>query len=164
MLNKEATGTAHTNGTSAGKSDQNPWHYSGRRRYVSVAIIIILFAIGSIRALTGSSGFVTTEINDQYLGVNGTYGAPVFWELSSITDIQFTESFDFGTCIEGDSTDNTVSGTYSNDTYEEYTVHAYSKKPCIILHSQDEVLVFNCSTTSNTKKMYNELLQATGLN
>lgn len=131
-----------------------------RGRTVATLIIVALFLIGTIQALTGSRGSVTTEINDQYLGVDGTYGDPVFLELATISDVQLVESFDFGTCIDGEETKNTVSGTYSNEEYKSYTVHAYTKEPCIILHHPDGVLVFNCGSDSHTEKMFNQLNEA----
>lgn len=131
-------------------------------RKLAAVIIAVLFLIGIVQALTGSRGFVTTEINDTHLGVDGTYGDPVFLELSSISDIQLVDSFDFGTCIEGEETKNTVSGTYSCDKYKSYTVHAYTKESCIVVHSSNGVLVFNCGSDSHTKEMYEQLTDTIG--
>lgn len=129
------------------------------RKWAAV-IIVALFLIGTVQALTGSKGFVTSEINDQYLGVDGTYGDPVFLELTTVSDVQLVDSFNFGTCIEGEETKNTVSGLYSNAEYESYTVHAYTGKACIILRHPGGVLVFNCGSDTNTKKMFNQLTAA----
>ena len=139
----------------------SPW---GKSRKFTVIIIVLFFLIGTIQALTGSRGFVTTEINDQYLGVDGTYGDPVFLELTTISDVRLEETFDFGTCIEGEETKNTVSGTYSNDEFDSYTVHAYLKEPCIILHHPNGVLVFNCGSDSHTEDMYEQLSEAVAKN
>ena len=131
------------------------------RKFAAV-IIVALFLIGIFQALTGSRGYVTTEINDQYLGVDGTYGDPVFLELASISDVQLVDPFDFGTCVEGEQTKNTVSGTYSCDEYGSYTVHAYTKELCIVVHSPSGILVFNCGSDSHTEDMYEELVNAIG--
>lgn len=131
-------------------------------RKLAAIIIAALFLIGIIQALTGSRGFVTTEINDTHLGVDGTYGDPVFLELASISDVQLVDSFDFGTCIEGEETKNTVSGTYSCNEYGTYTVHAYTGEACIIVHSPNGVLVFNCGSDSHTEDMYAQLSNASG--
>ena len=133
-----------------------------RIRWVTVLIVAALFLIGLVQTLTGAKGVVTTEINDQYLGVCGTYGSPVFLKLDTITDVQLAESFDFGGCVDGEETGNTVSGTYSCEEYGTYTAHAYTTGPYIILHSPDGVLVFNCGSRSNTEKMYDQLAQASG--
>ena len=126
-------------------------------RKFAVIVIVILFVIGTIQALTGSRGFVTTEINDLHLGVDGTYGGPVFLELATISNVQLAETFDFGICIEGEETKNTVSGIYSNDEFNLYTVHAYINEPCIILHHPGGVLVFNCGSDFHTENMYEQL-------
>lgn len=129
------------------------------RKFASI-IIVVLFLIGFLQVLTGSRGVVTTEINDLYLGVDGTYGDPVFLELAAISDVQLVEPFDFGTCIEGEETKNTVSGTYSSDEYGPFTAHAYINEPCIVVHHSNGVLVFNCGSDSHTKKMYTQLVDA----
>lgn len=131
-----------------------------RGRLVSIIIIAALFLIGIVQTLTGSTGVVSTEINDEYLGVSGTYGDPVFLKLDTISDVQLVDTFDFGTCIDGEETGNTVSGTYSCEEYDEYIAHAYINKPCIIVHSPSGVLVFNCGSASNTEKMYDQLTAA----
>lgn len=133
-----------------------------RGRKFAAVIIVALFLIGILQALTGSRGYVTTEINDRYLGVDGTYGDPIFLELTSISDVQLVDPFDFGTCVEGEETKNTVSGTYSCDEYGSYTVHAYTKELCIVVHSPGGVLVFNCGSDSHTEDMYEELANAIG--
>lgn len=134
-----------------------------RGRLVTVLVVAALFLIGTIQALTGSRGYVTAEVDDQHLGVSGTYGT-VFIELDKISGLQLVDSFDFGSCIEGEQTKNTISGVYSCEQYAEYTVHAYSKSPsCIIVHSPEGVLVFNCGSVSQTEKMYDRLAQATGI-
>lgn len=131
-----------------------------RGRLLSWLIVAALFLIGIVQALTGSKGYVTTEINDTHLGVSGTYGDAVFVALDTITEVQLVDSFAFGTCVEGEETGNTVSGTYSCDAYGEYTVHAYTDDPCIVLHTPDGVLVFNCGSDSKNEKMYDQLVQA----
>lgn len=131
-----------------------------RRRFLPTIIIAALFLIGTLQALTGSTGVITVAIDDRHLGVDGTHGDAVFVELDAISDIQFAETFDFGTCVDGETTRNTVSGTYSCDAYGEYTVHAYIDESCIIVHSPDGILVFNCGSTSQTEKMYDQLTAA----
>lgn len=131
-------------------------------RKLATIIIAALFLIGIIQALTGSRGFVTTEINDTHLGVDGTYGDPVFLELASISDVQLVDPFDFGTCIEGEETKNTVSGTYSCAEYGTYTVHAYIDEMCIVVQGPDGTFVFNCGSNSHTEDLYTQLAEACG--
>lgn len=132
-------------------------------RIVAALIIVALFVIGILQVLGGSSGFVTAQVDDVHLGVSGTYGDAVFIKLADITDIQLTDSFDFGSCIEGGNTENTVSGLYSCNAYERYTVHAYTAiSSCIVITHKDGVLVFNCASDSLTEDLYDQLMQAAG--
>lgn len=146
--------------TGVAAEKQPPKIPPARGRKLAITIIVALFLIGIIQTLSGSRGFVTTEINDRYLGVDGTYGDPVFLELITIMDVQLVEEFDFGTCIEGEQTKNTVSGTYSTPEYGTCTVHAYTGELCIVVHSPSGVLVFNCGSDSHTEDMYKEIAAA----
>lgn len=158
---EEANKTTNKPSSEGNQQTQIP---QARGRKLATVIIAALFLIGIIQVLTGSRGFVTTEINDQHLGVDGTYGDPVFLELASISDVQLVDSFDFGTCIEGEETKNTVSGTYSCKEYGTYTVHAYIDEACIIVHSPGGVLVFNCGSDSHTEDLYAQLVEASAKN
>lgn len=131
-----------------------------RGRRLAFLMIVVLFVIGIVQVLSGSSGFVTAEADGKLLGVCGTYGDPVFLELNTITDVQLVDSFDYGTCVEGEEVGKTISGIYSCDTLGQYTVHAYtSVDSCIIVTHPEGVLVFNCSSGSLTEQMYKELLE-----
>lgn len=133
----------------------------GRR--FTIFMVIVLFAIGMYQTLSGSQGIVTVQIDDEHLGVCGTYGDAVFVKISDIKDIALTDSFDFGTSIEDASTGNTVSGIYSCDAYGQYTVHAYTDvSSYIVVSYPDGILVFNCVNDSRTEDIYNQLLQAVG--
>lgn len=134
-----------------------------RGQMVSFVILVVLFLIGTLQSLTGSRGSVSSQVYEQDLGVSGTYGTAVFVDLSTVTDVQLLENFDFGTCVDGEETGNTVSGTYSREDFGEYTVHAYKEKPCIVVFYPDGVLVFNCSSAGNTETMYQDVLQGAGL-
>lgn len=130
---------------------------------LALLVMLALFAIGTYQALSGSKGFVNAEIDAEHLGVCGTYGEAFFVALCDIEDILLTDSFDFGTCIAGEETGNTVSGLYSCAAYDQYTVHAYTDTTsCIVVRHQDGILVFNCETDSLTEKIYDQLVQAVG--
>lgn len=134
-----------------------------RAQYFTIFVVAVLFAIGIYQTLSGSTGSVASQIDNRLLGVSGTYGDAAFVELDAITDVQLVDTFDFGTCLEGEETGNTVSGRYSNDAYPEYTVHAYTKiSSFIIVTHPDGVLVFNCASQSQTETTYDNLVQATG--
>lgn len=143
-------------------ADTNPREPNQNRgRLMAIFLVALLFAIGIFQVLSGSSGFVTAEVDEAHLGVCGTYGDTVFVELSTITDVRIVDSFDFGTCVEGKEVGGTVSGIYSCDAYGQYSVHAYTNVPAYIIVTHPEgVLVFNCSSESLTESMYTKLTEA----
>lgn len=141
-------------------ADPHEWN-PRRGRRLAFAVIAVLFVIGIVQVLSGNSGFVTTEIDGERLGVCGTYGDPVFLELEDITQVQLTDTFDFGTCVEGEEIGKTVSGIYLSQTLGQYMVHAYvNVSSYIIVTYSGGILVFNCGSVSNTEAMYAKLIAA----
>lgn len=142
-----------------GKTTAQKWG-----RLITILIVAALFVIGLVQALSGSKGFVVASVDDQRLGVAGTYDErTVFVALDTITEVQLVDTFDFGACVDGQETGNTVSGIYSCEEFGEYTAHSYTEGPYIIVHSSDGVLVFNCGSRSNTEDLYEQLTEAAGL-
>lgn len=131
-------------------------------RWITGIIVIALLVFGTVRALSGQSGTVTVQVNDTMLGVLGTYGDPEFIQLSEINDYQMVETVDYGTCVEGEEKENTMSGRYSNAEYGEYTLHVYSDKaPYIVVQYGDEkTIVFNLGSERLTKRTFEDLEEA----
>lgn len=131
-------------------------------RWITGVIVIALLVFGTVRALSGQSGTVTAQVNDTMVGVLGTYGDPEFIPLSEIIDYQMTETVDYGTCVEGEETDNTMSGRYSNDEYGEYTLHVYTdRKPYIVIrYNGEKTIVFNLGSERLTERTFEDLEEA----
>ena len=129
-------------------------------RRIMTMIIVAIFAFGTIQALSGQSGAVTAATDDYKLGVMGTYGETLFISFEDIEDVQLLESLDLGTCVDGDITKNTMSGTFSNDTFGEYTLHVYSKceQYIVIKYDEGKILVFNQGNKRLTDRIYEDLL------
>lgn len=143
-------------------TEQNYHAQIKRSRWVTTLIFILILFFGSLFAIRGNSGAVTVQVNDTMLGVLGTYGEAAFIPLNEIEELQLIESLDVGTQIEGETTDNTRSGTYSNEAYGEYTLHIYTESaPYIVVrHSGGKTLVFNLGRKSLTSKTYEDLQNA----
>ena len=135
-----------------------------RSRWITTLIFILILFFGSLFALRGNSGAVTVQVNDTMLGVIGTYGSATFIPLEEIEALQLIERLDVGTQVEGETTNDTHSGRYSNREYGEYTLHIYTDKAPYILvqYSGGNTLVFNLGRASLTDKTFEELQTAHG--
>lgn len=132
-----------------------------KSRLFAILIIAALFAVGLAQVLTGNSGYVTTAVDSQHLGISGNYGDPIFVELDTITSVVLVDSFEFGDCVDGGTVGKTASGIYSCETYGEYLLYAYTNVPAyVIVTYSDGILVFNCPTKASTEKIYQQLLKA----
>ncbi len=133
-----------------------------RNRWITTLIFILILFFGSLFALRGNSGSVMAQVNDTLLGVVGTYGDPTFVSLDEIEQLQLTETMDFGTQVDGETKDNTMSGVYHNEEFGDYTLHVYHEKaPYIIVkYNGGNILVFNLGRASLTDEMYEDLQNA----
>lgn len=124
--------------------------------------MIALLIFGTVRALSGQSGTVTVQVNETMLGVLGTYGNAEFIPLSEINEYQLTETVDYGTCIEGEEKDNTMSGRYSNAEYGEYLLHVYTDRaPYIVVrYNGENTIVFNLGNERLTERTFEDLEEA----
>lgn len=134
--------------------------FVGRRRQVTICIFILIFLFGTAQAIYGKGGTITVQTDAQKLGVLGTSQGPSFVPFSDVTELQLLDGLEFGTCLEGDETANTLSGIYENDLLGTYVLHVYKEKSPYILvrYGQDEALVFNQKSEKSTQKVYEDLV------
>ena len=134
---------------------------SGRNHRYTIIILLIIFIIGTVQALSGRSGSVSAQIDDHMLGVVGSGGDPVFVQLEEISQVQLADEITFGSLLEGEEKKNTMSGLCENDTFGTYTLHVYkTSSPYIVVSYGDgETLVFNQRTAKQTRDMYEDLIQ-----
>lgn len=136
-----------------------------RARRSTHLFVILLLVIGTILALTGQNGSVAAEVDGTTLGVLGTYGEATFISLDGIESVELKETLNFGACLEGEETKNTVSGRYSNEEFGEYTLHVYTKSSpyVVVTYEGGKVLVFNQKTERLTKNLVEKLEEAGAL-
>lgn len=75
---------------------------AGRSRKYTIIILLILFIIGTVQTLSGRTGSVIAQVDDNMLGVVGSYGDPVFVRLDEITRLELVDAVSFGRCLEGE--------------------------------------------------------------
>lgn len=136
--------------------------FAGRSRQYTIVILLAIFVIGTILALSGQSGSVMAEMDSNLLGVRGTFGDTVFVRLAEITQVRLADEIDFGRMLEGDETKNTLSGRYENDAFGTYTLHVYpARTPYIVVSYGDgDTLVFNLKTAKLTRDIYEDLTES----
>lgn len=135
--------------------------FSGRTRSVTILLLIAIFAFGTIQALSGRNGSVIAQLDSSMLGVLGSPEQPVFVPFDSITQIRLADTVSFGECVEGEETQNTLSGLYENDDFGVYALHVYTKSsPYIVVSYGDgDTLVFNQKTEKQTREFYEDLAE-----
>lgn len=133
--------------------------FSGRTRPLTILLLIVIFVFGTVQALSGRSGSVIAQLDSDMLGVLGSREQPVFVPFDAITQVWLEDTVAFGKRVEGEETQNTLSGLYENDAFGVYTLHVYTKSsPYIVVRYGDgDTLVFNQKTEKQTRKFYEDL-------
>lgn len=123
---------------------------------VVVAAIAVVSIVG-IYALT-QSGSVDAELGDDELHVS----APMLDENISYDDIGYVElkqNLDLGYRASGFAGSHVLSGLFHNDLYGDYHLGAYKSVDLyIVVHYNNEVLVFNQDSVADTTSFYEDLL------
>lgn len=144
-------------------SDQNNTRAStGKARRYSLIIIVLIFVFGTVRALSGQHGTVTAQVDEEKLGVVGSYGGAIFIYLEDITQVQLVEDLMTGTAVDAQETKNTMCGLYENEVYGTYTLQIYTEKQpyIVVTYGDGETLVFNQANKRQTENIYEDLTQS----
>lgn len=143
-------------------SNQNNSRASaGKARRYSLIIIVLIFVFGTVRALSGQYGTVTAQVDEEKLGVLGSYGDAVFIYKDDITQVQLVDELITGTAVDAQETKNTMCGLYENEAYGTYTLHVFTEKQpyVVVTYGDGEVLVFNQANKRQTENIYEDLTQ-----
>lgn len=124
--------------------------------------IIILIAICLLPSLAffrdaGSSAF---QWEKTQLTLNYPDGATQIMEYASITQVEYRESFDFGTPITGSTEDQCKYGLWSNDELGEYYACCHVDIPgCILFTTSDAYFAVSFESAETTLALYESVSQ-----
>lgn len=133
--------------------------FARHNHLMTVILLLAIFIAATAVALNGQSGSVSAEMDDNWLGVIGPGGAPIFVALEEITQVRLADAVDFGKRLEGEEAKTTRSGRYENDVFGVYTLCVYpdSAPYIVVTYGEGETLVFNLKKTKQTQEIYEDL-------
>lgn len=134
---------------------------NNRSNLIFFAIIVVAVFLFS---MTNGSGSVVAECDDQLLGVAADQENSAFIYFTDMISVEYRESFDFGTKIEGLDEENVNVGYYENEEFGRYQSLCYvNVEEVVVVKHADGVLVFNCKSTKLTEERYEVIMEKLGL-
>jgi hypothetical protein len=119
-------------------------------------LIIVVFTI--VRMVQAGGHSVTAQVDDTLLGIAVDNYNPVFIPLSSVIDVQLIDQLGSWELVDGDVDDKFVYGTCQSQNLGTVQISAYTDASSyIVLKTDDETLIYNLATKSDTKKSYKNL-------
>ncbi len=136
--------------------------YNNAKKNNRTTLIIFLLIVVVVLIYSGTTNSVSvaSECDDQVLGVAVDQEYSIFIEYGDIISVEYADSHDFGTKLEGLEADNASVGRYENEKYGEYLCMCQNKvEEYIIVVHKGGVLVFNYPSKDLTQQRYNILTE-----
>lgn len=116
---------------------------------------IIIMVVGIVLFTVGSVSIAYSEDRFTVKATGGALEIP----YDKVFKIESREFNDNGQRTFGINTMKINSGSFTNEEFGTYSLHAYtSVKPVIVVHyTDDQILVFNLKTEEETTKCYQKL-------
>lgn len=142
------------------KTEKSPFFATNRGKLISTMIFVMIIAVVVTSRLGGKGAEVSYEMDDASLGVACMDFPAVFMDYGNITGVEKVTSFRMGIAVDSREWDSGWCGTYESEAFGVYSLFAYSSTgEYIIVHSPDQVLVFNAINAKQTDAAYKELME-----
>lgn len=132
-----------------------------RRNLIVTVAILGAFCV---YMMFNNPGSISAVMNDEALGVVTLEKKTLAILLKDIDSVELCDNlseFDWGVPQSGTANSSSLSGVYVNDTFGEYLLHVNIKiDNYIIVHYNNNILIFNTETTNGTIELYTNILNA----
>ena len=118
-----------------------------------VVIVVMGFFLRPNRA-------VQVQVDDEGLVLTSASGYTINVRYDEIGGAEYREDFDYGSPIDGTDDNQEKSGLWENSELGRYRMCVNAKvAPCIVLTTDEGVLVINYESAKSTQSLYNALLE-----
>lgn len=123
---------------------------------ITVAAIIALLLPVMVVIFTGNIKYNLTKFSVE---ISAPYYEDFSIDYTQIYEVEYVDSLDFGAKIDGFTSNRLVLGKYNNNQFSDYVRYTYAKSAaCVILKTDDQTVVINCTTAQKTKTLYEQIL------
>ena len=134
------------------------------RNIETAVIVLITIAAMVFSAVLLFTGDVKVLIRNDRLEIQGSFWSDYELPLSEIRTVTYREDFETGRKRMGVNSLQLNEGTFQNSEFGEYTIYSYARcEDFVVMETTDGVLAVNGKTPEETRKLYEKILEASGL-
>ena len=116
---------------------------------IMTAVLLVICFTGNVEVQYGDTSFT----------LEASYWSDLTVEYAAIDSIEYRESCDAGSRINGFGSPRLSLGAFQNDEFGNYTRYAYTQsESCVVLTVDGKILVVNGADAESTKVIYENLL------
>ncbi|MCC8102960.1 MAG: PH domain-containing protein [Clostridiales bacterium] len=147
--------SGYMNASSGGESRGEQ---SGMRLFYMNILIIVLVVIAYTFYTRDQTG-MDFSMSEEAFTITMPDSTEVSLSFSDVTSMELVSDVDYGSCVSGQSSDSCYYGTWENETWGSYALCvAPSIGSCILVETEEQILVFNFESASTTSALYESLL------
>lgn len=128
-------------------------------KYTWIFVIIVFFIVG-VSLVTGD---VKIDINNDKLYISASYWPDQSIDYENIQSVTYTENMDTGDRTNGLGSFKLQEGHFKNSEFGKYILYSYREcKSYIVIHTNTDTYVINAKDSSETEKLYGQILERIG--
>ena len=134
------------------------------RNIETAVIVLITIAAMVFSAVLLFTGDVKVLIRNDRLEIQGSFWSDYEIPLSEIQTVTYREDFETGGKRVGVDSLQLNEGTFENREFGEYTIYSYARcEDFVVMETTKGVVAVNGKTPEETRKLYEKILEASGL-
>ena len=130
------------------------------KKYI-IAIVITVLAmtvLGSVIGYITFTGNIAYRIEETSFTIEADFWKDITIEYEAISSMEYLEKADHGSRFSGFGSPRLSMGTFSNKSYGNFTLYAYTKCPAaIVIRCGDRILMISSATVEETAQLYETL-------
>lgn len=129
------------------------------KKWVKVLSAVLISAVLIGTAVVMFTGGITVTLGSEEMTVDSTYWSGTAVKYSDIKSVEYADTFSVGMRIYGFSSARLLLGSFENSEWGNYDCYCYTNTdPCIVIETNDGVIVINSDSAEATKNIYDELI------
>lgn len=141
-----------------GTATVNPMPEFKHKKPIAIISMIIVTIILIFCVILTFTGEIDIDYNENSFKVDCDFWNELTVEYDSIDSIEYRESFDKGTRINGLGSLKLLAGIFENEEFGSYSLYSYTKDDsAVVIKSDGKILVISGKDKNETKQVYEKI-------
>ncbi|MGM9951746.1 MAG: SdpI family protein [Lysinibacillus sp.] len=128
-------------------------------KLISAVVLTGVTIMTAVLLVVLFTGNIEVQYGDTYFTLEASYWDDLTVEYAAIDSIEYRESCEAGSRVNGFGSPRLSMGAFQNDEFGNYTRYSYTKcESCVVLTVDGKILVVSGADAESTKAIYENLL------